>query len=266
MRVDIKDERRLEKTIRFEEDAVVKTQGEAYAEVEFAKTVAAKEAAGISRSFDVPSVRSFDLATGTMVLERMPHLVPLYRGMRQHDDPRRLAARAGVALAAIHQHLDVPDCYRNRLPMAFDNASLPQGWLHGDFNSNNVCLDSESGDIVVLDWAASDVIGGQATYGPQLWDAWWMTYDLLINNLLYRTRTRKIFQVVDAFLMAYLSHHHAYGADRIPLVKEYFLQVIAAIRSDPTMLSYVYQSRSDRLRLPMIECFVRTLSRRRLGL
>ncbi|MCJ7778662.1 MAG: hypothetical protein MUP16_10150 [Sedimentisphaerales bacterium] len=191
MKIDVK----RKSLIEFADDSVRKVGDSSLLAVEATKTARAGEIGTESGLFYVPRILDLDLDKGVLVLERLRGLVTLLRLAIDRDARLlELSARAGRALAVIHEQLVLPDKVRHELPaewMAPDPSTPRPGsgrarlrtgligssdknvFIHGDFASVNVCLHEPSGRLVILDWSAAPIVGRTPTFGSRYFDILW---------------------------------------------------------------------------------------------
>ncbi len=175
MKIDVK----RRPLIEFAADSVRKVGDSSLLAVEATKTARAGEIGTESGLFYVPRILDLDLDKGVLVLERLRGLVTLLRLAIDRDARLlELSARAGRALAVIHEQLVLPDKVRHELPAEWMAPNLIVGsdknvFIHGDFASVNVCLHEPSGRLVILDWSAAPIVGRTPTFGSRYFDILW---------------------------------------------------------------------------------------------
>lgn len=134
-------------------DRVVKYLTPGLVAVEAEKTALAAEIGAATRMFRAPRVLAADPARGMLDTERLHGLAQLHPVLLRGADAERLVAAAGRALAAIHRQLVLPEAMR--VPLSSAWATRDTGvdvTLHGDFNTYNVFMSNETGELVILDW------------------------------------------------------------------------------------------------------------------
>lgn len=129
------------------------------ARLERIKSCSAHELAESTGTFRVPPVISSTPTSTTW--QQIPGITPLRRELSRH--PRLdLAHRAGRVLATIHEGLDLPN--QIRIPASGRWATDRGVPVHGDFGLTNVQYQSDSGELVVLDWATAGWLGSPFTH------------------------------------------------------------------------------------------------------
>ncbi len=160
----------------FLDDRIVKRQRPALARIEFEKTTRATRLGRQTGLFDVPGILDYDEPTGSIGFARLHGYRPLMQVLRGSESHDHLIERVAGALAAVHGHMRLPTDLTVPLhpSLCCDGTDV---FLHGDFSTVNVGLTRE-GRLLILDWAASDLYGGEATLGPYLLDLAWFTLGL----------------------------------------------------------------------------------------
>ena len=237
-------------------ERVVKTQEPGRARIEAFKTRAAWQVAEAHKTFRVPRVVDYDAGRGRIVFERIHGLIPFGKAIRTLDDPLELAVKAGKALAGIHGDLRLPDDMREELPACWRDAQAPQVFVHGDFNLTNVCVAPANREIVVLDWAFTDVWGGVGTYGAACFDPLWFAQSLLYGNTCRVRRVPNAPAIVRAFLGAYGQGMAASDMERAKAIcGAYFVRGIQAVEENVRRRRGVWRSQIDRRRFAAMKEF-----------
>jgi len=168
-------------TIRFGKNTVTKTEAPYLMRVKVEKTKRAFEIGRDCGLFRVPEVFECDEANGVAIFERIERIHPVFPRSTQC---RSVMERVGLSLAIIHRKLSSPQEMVIPIPREFA-LSGSEVFLHGDFNGSNVCLDTCSRSIVILDWQMTSRHGGKATYGSRYFDLIWF-----VNYMLWKPTLR----------------------------------------------------------------------------
>jgi hypothetical protein len=135
--------------------------------------------------FRVPEVLDYDDAKGVAVFERIERIQPMQNIILKAKQVKPLMETLGCSLAIIHRRLTLPREMTISLPPEFDLPGT-EVFLHGDFNGCNVCFETRTYRLVVLDWQMTDLYGGQATYGSRYFDIiWFVNYMIWVPMLRY---------------------------------------------------------------------------------
>lgn len=241
-------------------EVVVKTQKPERARIEVFKTRAAGKVAEARKTFRVPRVVDYDADQGRIVFERIHGLIPFSRAIRMLDDPVELAVKAGKALAGIHRDLRLPDDLRQELPACWRDAQAPQVFVHGDFNLTNVCVAPATREIVVLDWAFTDVWGGVGTYGAACFDPLWFAQSLLYWNTCRVRRVSNAPAIVRTFLETYGQGMAAPDMESAKAIYgAYFVRGIRAVEENVRRRRGAWRSQIDRHRFAVLKEFFERL-------
>ena len=241
-------------------EVVVKTQEPGRARIEVFKTRAARTVAEARQTFRVPRVVGYDAEKGRIAFERIHGLIPFGRAIRILDDPLELAVKAGNALACIHRDLRLPDDLRQELPASWRDARAPQVFVHGDFNLTNVCVAPVNREIVILDWAFTDVWGGVGTYGPAGFDLLWFAQGLLYGNTGRLRRVSNAPAIARAFLEAYWQGMAAPDMEHAQAIDgAYFVRGIRTVAENARRRRGAWRSQIDRHRFAVLKEFFERL-------
>lgn len=134
-------------------------------------------AAAIGRDtglFYVPELLGYDAKQGVLETEWIDGLDSLICLALQRDPKMgELCYRAGLALAAIHKDLRLPENMKIRLSGEIPANPGGEVFLHGDFNGSNVCFDRRNDRLVIVDWSSAPLMGGKPTFGSRWFDLVW---------------------------------------------------------------------------------------------
>lgn len=173
--------------------------------VELAKTERAAEIGDATGLFYVPRVVSFDRQEGVLEFEHLADLHNLL-AMASKRDPRAvdLAGRAGVALAAVHERLVLPEEATFPLPPEWMAPPGQNVFIHGDFTGDNVCYHEPTGRLVIVDWSAAPFMKGVPTFGSPFFDVTWFVMNLCYSRLSRRMARYASLNLADTFLDGYI--------------------------------------------------------------
>lgn len=181
-----------------------KSQDPQIAAVEYAKSRAAREVALASGNFIVPEILDYDPKRGHLLFEYLPDLVPLQVVFCLPDQATTVAEKAGRVLSILHEQMTLPHDLVIPLQSELAFGASMQGWLHGDFNLHNVCLQRSSQSLVVLDWSMTQLLGGRATYGTRYFDPAWFIYNTFSHSGIRWPSVVYANECAEAFMRGYL--------------------------------------------------------------
>lgn len=161
-----------------------------------------------SRGFEVPAVLSIE--GGRLVTERIPGLVNFRTALIEASDPRRLAHRAGAAIARVHSQLEIPVSRIRCLPAPFGGPDTVP--IHGDVSLLNIQFRADLDQVVVLDWDTPPWVNVQATHGSAFWDVSAFLVDLHYQRIREQMRIRDTAGVAGSFVAGYRSRRSLDGA------------------------------------------------------
>lgn len=199
---------------------VIKQQLPAVSVIEAEKTRRAAAVASRTGLFDVPEIIGGRPEEGRIVFERIGGVVPLWTWLvgRRHADGCAMAARAGRALAVIHDSLRFPVDLGESLgsPWRVESgcvAGVPitqdhEVALHGDFNAWNLLVADNGRRLVVTDWAGSDLCSPRVVRGPWVFDVAWLVITLFRSRLGWIERIDDAESFATAFLASYAEARH----------------------------------------------------------
>ena len=151
--------------------------------------------------FHVPQVVRLDADEGVLEFEFVPRLITLGQ-LLVAGDPRlpQVFTRAGGALAAIHEALQLPGPLRAELPPEWMDSDT-NVCLHGDFTADNVCIREPDATLVIVDWSTAPILDSLGTYGSFYFDVLWFLHFLFQSTppRMYNAREK----LADAFLRGY---------------------------------------------------------------
>lgn len=168
------------RSVEITDNTVVKRSAPDLMRIEVAKTRRGGEIGRATGLFRVPQVLDFDEAAGRATFERLGGLRMLRHVLVREAAPD-VATRLGLALAAIHRGLVLPEDMKAPLPDEFALPGETEVFLHGDFTVDNLYVTQPGEPLVVLDWQMTAVHGGRATFGTRYFDVTWF-----INTLFDR--------------------------------------------------------------------------------
>lgn len=188
-------------------DNVARKQGPpSLLRVELAKSQKASHIGEATGLFSVPRVLSLDEDAGVLDFERIRELRTI-GDLVLCDDPRlpSLLDRAGRSLAVIHDRLALDAEMRMDLPAEWKGQPADDVFLHGDYTSENVCVNDRTGRLVIVDWSTAPLMGRVPTYGTRYFDILWFAGNLFETMPLRRVGCWHAKARVDAFLCGYVS-------------------------------------------------------------
>jgi aminoglycoside phosphotransferase (APT) family kinase protein len=151
-------------------------------EMEALKTRLAAAIGERSGLFSVPKVMILDLPAKTLILEFVPGLKNLHEIVRNHEAGcEEIFARAGRALATVHQELRLPADKVTPLPDYLMSNKGENVALHGDFFWGNVCCRQQGIEIVLLDWSGAPFLGAMCNYGSRYFDLVWFSWPFFVS-------------------------------------------------------------------------------------
>lgn len=169
----------MTRNVRLTEEQVIKKADPQLMRVEVEKTRRGGEIGKRSGLFRVPEVIQYQEATGTAVYERLHDIVSIRKLLNKGALTDQIMELAGRSLAIIHRELTLPEHMRAELPAEFASTVAPHVYLHGDYNGENICWDTQASALVILDWQTTGRHGGSATYGPAYFDLIWFANHML---------------------------------------------------------------------------------------
>ena len=169
--------------------------------VEYEKTNAAITIAETTNLFKVPRILEYNEGVGEIVFEKIDGLQPYSKSLDYAATHIQKIARA---LAFIHQNLQLPSSFHSDIPaqIAFPEDT---SYLHGDFNADNVCIQSGTGDLYIIDWQITSRFGRCETYGTRYFDLVWFVNYLLWAPSLRHLLARRIVRHCLIFWSTYLA-------------------------------------------------------------
>jgi len=178
--------------------------------VEAEKSRRAARIGAASGLFRVPALLAVDEERGVIEFERVRGLSTLLSVIiDDHPDSLNLAGRAGRALAVVHRDLRLPTDMRRTLPSPWMDRGDDEVFLHGDYTSSNVCIDRQTGELVIVDWSAAPAVGRRPTLGPPYFDVAFFVRHLMMNVPWRRTLSWPGAQVCDQFVGEYIGESGA---------------------------------------------------------
>ena len=132
--------------------------------------------------FSVPKLMVLDLPANTLAMEFMPGLKNLHEIVRNHEAGcEGIFARAGRALAVVHQELRLPADKVIPLPDYLMSHTGENVALHGDFFWGNVCCRLQEKEIVLIDWSGAPFLGRMCNYGSRYFDLVWFSWPFFVS-------------------------------------------------------------------------------------
>ena len=213
------------------EDTVVKRQRCEEMTSELEKTILGRDIGIRNDLYEVPKVLDSTRETGTIVYERVLDFVPLLQRIQAKENTDHLMTTIGRSLACIHNELKLPAEMTAPLPSAWADQNSPQVFIHGDFNVFNLLCRKGTDDLIIIDWAASNLVNGppgspssigseneSPTYGTCYFDLTWFITSMHFRRGRY-VRLRSIPDIrnkTDLFLQGYSQEaKHRICADQL---------------------------------------------------
>lgn len=153
--------------------------------------------------FRVPRVLDYNHDKGELTLERIPRLVKLCNMKKRSRIYKAAVERSGRALAVIHRNMFLPPPMIQPLPDVFDWFGT-EAFVHGDFDTQNVCVQEGTSMPVILDWQMSPRYREKGTYGCRYYDLVWFIEGLLWPDNAYLLGD-PVTPLVEGFLGSYIS-------------------------------------------------------------
>jgi tRNA A-37 threonylcarbamoyl transferase component Bud32 len=111
-----------------------------------------------SNLFCVPPILAKDESLGTINIAFIPGLVSLKDYLADTGCGTEMLVCVGRSLGLLHRKLHVIPDYVVEAPIPWRGQPDEQTLIHGDFNAINLCVDSVSGRLVILDWQSSPAL------------------------------------------------------------------------------------------------------------
>jgi hypothetical protein len=175
--------------IAIKDDVLIKTGDPQLLRTEVAKNKCAYNIAEQTKLFKVPKVLDFNVARAQVEFEFIPGLKSIRDIVISEEMAKPLMRRIGLALAAIHKNLKLPDDMLVPLPQSYDMTGT-EVFLHGDYGFANIYVGSNDERIIILDWQATRKVDVPATYGSRYFDLMCFIY-----NIFYRPLGRKRYKM-----------------------------------------------------------------------
>ena len=172
--------------------------------VEAEKASRAYEIGRDSGLFSVPKVVGFGAETGVLQFERLSDLVTLL-DLAVHKDKRltERLAKAGQALAVVHEKLALPEEMQHELPAEWMAPAGENVFIHGDFACINVCYHRPSDGLVLLDWSAAPSVDRTPTFGSRYFDVLMFVSSIFHGAPWRRALSWNAEEMAESFLRGY---------------------------------------------------------------
>jgi serine/threonine protein kinase len=133
--------------------------------LEYEKQVAVFQIALNCKKFKVPRPISFDKEICSIEMEYLPGLSRLPTLESCDND---LVTALAAVLVEIHTKLKLGSEFEIEGPVWL--CRHQQCFVHGDFNCENICIDTNDGKLVVIDWSTSHIYGAPFTKASPMLD------------------------------------------------------------------------------------------------
>jgi len=137
-----------------------------WAAVEAGMTQAAHDLGRSCGFFAAPRVIGCDSQEGLIQFEQLTHLVQVKEYLQDPRSDLDQMRSIGQAIAMVHEHLRLAP----ELNLAAPCRAGDEVPLHGDFNLLNVCVKTDTGQVVLLDWSSADALAQKVTVGSRYSD------------------------------------------------------------------------------------------------
>ncbi|GJM26717.1 MAG: hypothetical protein DHS20C16_31320 [Phycisphaerae bacterium] len=188
---------------RFTKDTVIKYADPEAVASEVRKTKAAWEISQKAKIFRVARVLSSEPGADCFEQERLYGYDQLHfrAAFGSGDDP--IWGRIGRTLGTIHRESGLVNDQSISLPAKWQLEQGPRVHLHGDFNLTNVRYNVAEDTVLIIDWAVTDMIGGEGDVGPIYFDLGWFLKSLFLLSRRLPIR-RRLEEKADRFLAGYV--------------------------------------------------------------
>ena len=143
--------------------------------VEYQKTIRAREIALKSGLFYVPEVLHFEASKGVLDFELISDLETLNDLVETGDSVvSTCIGQVGKAMQLVHSTLKLPETIEIDLNKRWKISQGSVVNFHGDLTLNNICYSKSKASMVLIDWSAAPLIGSRATRGSYHFDLLWL--------------------------------------------------------------------------------------------
>ncbi len=154
--------------------------------------------------FYVPKINECNFDQGYLNFERILNLTPI-RDLLFKKKQNEIFYNIGHSLILIHENLILEKNQKIPLPERIQEKGL-NVFIHGDYSIDNVCIDSVSKKLIIIDWQMTKVFGGTSTFGTPYFDLIWFLNNLYFQSfdrIIYSTRIKSY---ADSFLAGYIEN------------------------------------------------------------
>ncbi len=205
--------------VLFYADKIIKKQDELSSQIEAEKSKQGYEIGIKTNLFRAPKVLNVHYDQGQIDFERINGLVTIREYVHDKHGLNELFDSVGRSLAFIHNELKLPDEMKKNMPKEYLYSLGSKGvFLHGDFNSINIQIVQETGELVILDWAMSHIFDHAATVGPLYFDLFYFIHTMFFGR--YFSSEFKMIKNREEYLKKFLDGYfsiskHDYDADEL---------------------------------------------------
>ncbi len=201
------------------ERKVVKKQDKNLASTEIAKTKRGALIGQNTQLYRVPEIIKISDDGYAIEFERIHGLMSVSEYIKSHTEAHWLLETIGKSLGEIHRNLKLPTNLSRYVDSQFLYTDKDTYiYLHGDFNTINVQVISDTKELVILDWATSHIFDKSSTIGPFYLDLFFFIHTLFFGRITDRflCSTKRTVLLADAFITGYFSSSmHQYNSREI---------------------------------------------------
>jgi thiamine kinase-like enzyme len=117
----------------------------------------------------------------------------------------KVIEHCGKSVSYFHKNIRCDEQDVVRIPPEFDQVGH-KAFLHGDLNARNVQYDTNSNELVIIDWSLSPAIGRPGNWGSVYWDVAKFVRSIMVEPPVAFTGRRRRRDLADIFLESYVSH------------------------------------------------------------
>lgn len=184
--------------------------------LERVKTIRAGEIGTRTGLFRVPRVLDSEDEPGILVLERIAGFRRL-ADLAPEDDARSRGVfeLLGRSMAVVHKELALPEQLVHSLPPEWMDEAGHNVFVHGDLTVRNAGWDTESGGLVIVDWAVAHDMAIDGTFGSPYFDLVWLVMSAFWTKPLLRRPLYSPRSLCDAFIRGYSDSSPDFSVERL---------------------------------------------------